>query len=156
MEDPETLTDCIDYNILGSKKKKKLRLTPTSFIAGYLQLLIRSTDYKEASQAIKERVRHLSFLVHLFCRYDDFDAVFHEYKIVQVSKTHPGITGIYVTEHLIKFFFSSRLISRTMLLIGQIMNTSGDGKIKLSPRSTQMMLITLTMRCQTSMRNIIL
>ena len=102
MEDPETLTDCIDYNILGSKKKKKLRLTPTSFIAGYLQLLIRSSDYKEASQAIKERVRHLSFLVHLFCRYDDFDAVFHEYKIVQVSKTHPRITGIYVT-----FLFSS-------------------------------------------------
>ena len=92
MEDPETLTDCIDYNILGSKKKKKLRLNPTSFIAGYLQLLIRSNDYKEASQAIKERVRHLSFLVHLFCRYDDFDAVFHEYKIVQVSKTHLGIT----------------------------------------------------------------
>ena len=80
------LTDFIDYNILGSKKKKKLRLTSTSFIAGYLQLLIRSNDYKEASQAIKERIRHLSFLVHLFCRYDDFDAVFHEYKIVQVSK----------------------------------------------------------------------
>ena len=80
------LTDFIDYNLLGSKKKKKLRLTSTSFIAGYLQLLIRSSDYKEASQAIKERIRHLSFLVHLFCRYDDFDAVFHEYKIVQVSK----------------------------------------------------------------------
>ena len=137
------LTDFIDYNLLGSKKKKKkLRLTSTSFIAGYLQLLIRSNDYKEASQAIKERIRHLSFLVHLFCRYDDFDAVFHEYKIVQVSKF------IFIS---ILPFLRVRLISRTMSRIGQIMNTSGDGRIKSSPRSTQMMLTTLTMRLQTSM-----
>ena len=45
MEEPEVLTDFIDYNLLGSKKKKKkLRLTSTSFIAGYLQLLIKTSS----------------------------------------------------------------------------------------------------------------
>ena len=118
MDEPEELTDFIDYNLVGSKKK--LRLNSTSFIAGYLQLFIRSGDFQGASQAIQERIRHLSFLVHLFCRYDDFEAVFHEYKIVQV------ITNIRILNcswRSLSVSNSVTLLSRGWLTVIELNNT---------------------------------
>ena len=84
-EDSEpTLADFIDKRLAGMTKKKPLRLNGTTFIAAYLQLIIKSRDFKQVHQSFQERLRHLSFLVHLLCRYDDFDSIFQEYKIVQV------------------------------------------------------------------------
>ena len=85
-EDNEpTLADFIDRRLAGMTKKKPLRLNGTTFIAAYLQLIIKSQDFKQVHQSFQERLRHLSFLVHLLCRYDDFDSIFQEYKIVQVK-----------------------------------------------------------------------
>jgi len=85
-EDSEpTLADFIDRRLAGMTKKKPLRLNGTTFIAAYLQLVIKSQDFKQVHQSFQERLRHLSFLVHLLCRYDDFDSIFQEYKIVQAD-----------------------------------------------------------------------
>ena len=74
-------------------------------IAAYLQLVIKSQDLKQVHQSFQERLRHLSFLVHLLCRYDDFDSIFQEYKIVQVGDH--GILHLNLTN--IHFCFSGRL-----------------------------------------------
>ena len=105
-EDSEpTLADFIDRRLAGMTKKKPLRLNGTTFIAAYLQLVIKSQDFKQVHQSFQERLRHLSFLVHLLCRYDDFDSIFQEYKIVQVGDH--GILHLNLTN--IHFCFSGRL-----------------------------------------------
>ena len=82
MEEPSEITDFVDYSIVGNKKK--LSLNGTSFVAGYLQVLIKSPGFSDVSRTFQERIRHLSYLVHLLCRYDDFGFMLKEYKIVQV------------------------------------------------------------------------
>jgi len=86
-EDELKLSDYIDYEIAGFQLKKKFEktLNHTGFVAGYLQSLMKSQEFPAISQSIQERIRHLSFLVHLMCRYDDFQIVWEEFKIVQAD-----------------------------------------------------------------------
>ena len=59
--------------------KKKMPNFP-SFVAGYLQEMIQMKEFENVLKQISEKIKHLSFLVHLMCRYEDFEKVLSEYE----------------------------------------------------------------------------
>ena len=74
----------IDCKIVGPKytsMEKNINLP--SFVAGFLQEVINMKEFETVLKHISEKIKHLSFLVHLMCRYEDFDKVYSEYKSVQ-------------------------------------------------------------------------
>ena len=79
----EELKEHLDSNLIDVDHLRNL--TSHSFIAGYLQLLTKSAEFQEANCVLKQKIKHLSYLVHLLCRFDDFEIVFQEYKIVKVG-----------------------------------------------------------------------
>ena len=82
MDDKKDITDYIDINISG-KQRDKANLTLAPFVAGFLQQIIASICFKSAAKSLQERIRHLSFLVHLACRFEKFEAVIENYNIVK-------------------------------------------------------------------------
>ena len=76
------LLNYIDCDIAGYETKQK-ELNFPCFVAGYLQEVIQMEEFENVVKQIKGRIKHLSFLVHLMCRYEDFDKVYSEYKSVQ-------------------------------------------------------------------------
>ena len=78
------LLEYIDCNIAGPEyASKEKNINFPSFVAGYLQEIIQKEEFQNILQKISEKIKHLSFLVHLMCRYEDFDKVYSEYKSVQ-------------------------------------------------------------------------
>ena len=79
----EELIDSLDPALMDASLVKYLN--NNSFIAGNLQMIIKSDEFQAANIILQQRIQHLSFLVHLLCRLEDFDLVFQEYKIVKVN-----------------------------------------------------------------------
>ena len=77
------LLQYIDCNIAGPNyaSKKKVLDFP-SFVAGYLQEMIQMKEFGNVLKQISEKIKHLSFLGHLMCRYEDFEKVLSEYESV--------------------------------------------------------------------------
>lgn len=75
------ITDYIDFNLSG-RNYEFTNLTLAPFVAGFLQEMMSSSCFKSAVKPLQERVKHLSFLVHLACRFDDFNTVVEHYKDV--------------------------------------------------------------------------
>jgi len=76
------ITDHIDFNLSGRNYDyNNLSLAP--FVAGFLQEIIASSCFKSALKPLQERIKYLSFLVHLGCRFDNFETVFGHYKDVE-------------------------------------------------------------------------
>ena len=74
----------IDGNIAGGEyAAKEKNINFPSFVAGYLQEVIQMNEFETVLKQISEKIKHLSFLVHLMCRYEDFDKVYSEYISVQ-------------------------------------------------------------------------
>ena len=77
-----SVTDHIDFNIAGvGVRDRKVDLA--AFVAGYLQEMMITQEFQTIHHLVKEKVRHLSYLVHLVCRCGDFDTIYEEYKSVQ-------------------------------------------------------------------------
>ena len=76
----DDLLNLIDCDIAGVKPKK---LNFPSFVAGYLQEVISMKEFESVLHQICQKIKHLSFLVHLMCRYEDFDKVYEEFVSVQ-------------------------------------------------------------------------
>ena len=76
------VTDHIDFNIAGVQVRSR-KVDLAAFVAGYLQEMMISQEFLTVHQLVKEKVRHLSYLVHLVCRCEDFDIIYEEYKTVQ-------------------------------------------------------------------------
>ena len=75
------ITDFIDFNLSGRHYDfTNLSLAP--FVAGFLQEIMALPCFKSAVKPLQERIRHLSFLVHLACRFDNFDSVIDHYNVV--------------------------------------------------------------------------
>ena len=68
----------VDYSLAGDNRNNF-----PFFVAGYLQEVIQMKEFETVLKQISEKIKHLSFLVHLMCRYEDFDKVYSEYKSVQ-------------------------------------------------------------------------
>ena len=78
------LLEYIYYDIAGPEyASKEKNINFPSFVAGYLQETIQNKEFEHVLKKISEKIKHLSFLVHLMCRYEDFDKVYSEYKSVQ-------------------------------------------------------------------------
>ena len=72
-----------DSNTATENESKAKELNFPSFVAGYLQDVIRMKEFENVLKKIKQKITHLSFLVQLMCKYEDFDRVYCEYKSVQ-------------------------------------------------------------------------
>ena len=72
------LTDYVDSNLAGESFRSSSLSLPV-FVAGFLQETIQSEVF------IKEKIRHLSFLVHLVVRYEDFQAAHSEFLEVEAD-----------------------------------------------------------------------
>ena len=78
------VTDFIDPDVAGTSPELRPRAADlASFTAGYLGRLIRTPEFQSTERVVREKVRHLSFLVHLVCRLDDFEAVYREFLSVE-------------------------------------------------------------------------
>jgi len=76
------ITDYIDFNISGKYYDyKNISLAP--FVAGFLQEIIASAYFKSAVKPLQEKIKHLSFLVHLMCRFEQFETVLEQYNVVE-------------------------------------------------------------------------
>ena len=78
------LLEYIDCDIAGPEyASKEKNINFPAFVAGYLQEIIQKKEFENILKKISEKIKHLSFLVHLMCRYENFDKVYSEYKSVQ-------------------------------------------------------------------------
>ena len=75
----DLLLNYVDYSVSGDKEGN----TFPFFVAGYLQEVIQMKEFENVVKQVKEKIKHLSFLVHLMCRDGDFDKVLSEYSSVQ-------------------------------------------------------------------------
>eukprot|EP00092_Neocalanus_flemingeri_P016180 GFUD01017512.1.p1 GENE.GFUD01017512.1~~GFUD01017512.1.p1 ORF type:complete len:584 (+),score=127.38 GFUD01017512.1:160-1911(+) len=76
------ITDYIDFNLSG-RNYDYTNLSLAPFVAGFLQEIIASSCFKSVIKPLQEQIKHLSFLVHLACRFEDFETVFGHYKVVE-------------------------------------------------------------------------
>ena len=108
----EELIDSLDPALMDASLVKYLN--NNSFIAGNLQMIIKSDEFQAANIILQQRIQHLSFLVHLLCRLEDFDLVFQEYKIVKVNIHINKAKCPPSTPPLISFFcYQLLLLNRT-------------------------------------------
>ena len=81
------LNEYIDVNLSGKRYDfDSLDLAP--FVAGFLQEIVSTGEFREAEVALQERIKHLSFLVHLACRFDSFDLILSNYESVEADLDH--------------------------------------------------------------------
>ena len=78
-EKPHTDTDL--SNSVTETTPRKFGLA--GFVAQYLQDLVPDLEDDMNFKLIKQKILHLTFLVNLVCKFEDFDAVYEEYKSVQ-------------------------------------------------------------------------
>ena len=78
------LNEFIDVNLSGKPYDfASLDLAP--FVAGFLQELVSTVEFRSAEVILQERIKHLSFLVHLACRFDSFDFILSNYETVEAD-----------------------------------------------------------------------
>ena len=76
------ITDFIDPDVAGPDVRARAA-DLASFTAGFLGQLALTPEFARTETVIREKVRHLSFLVHLVCRLQDFEAVYREFLSVE-------------------------------------------------------------------------
>ena len=77
----ELLKKHIDTNIAGTAVVGA-KISLKSFVAGYIQRIIHMREFSTLSYEIQGQVSHLSFLVHLVCRNNNFDVIFEEHESI--------------------------------------------------------------------------
>ena len=76
------LNEYIDVNLSG-RPYDFASLDLAAFVAGFLQEIVSTKQFKTAGRGLQERIKHLSFLVHLACRFDTFEPVMSHYQTVE-------------------------------------------------------------------------
>ena len=78
------VTDFIDQDVAAHKVRTR-SVDLASFTAGFLAQLTLTPEFQRTEVVIREKVRHLAFLVHLVCRLGDFETVYREFlSVVEV------------------------------------------------------------------------
>jgi len=78
------INEFIDANLSGKRYEfGALGLAP--FVAGFLQEVASTSQFKAAARDLQERIKHLSFLAHLACRFDRFEVVLGNYRAVEAD-----------------------------------------------------------------------
>ena len=72
----------IDTNIAGTAVVSA-KINLSSFVAGFIQRIINTSEYSSLSYEIQGQISHLSFLVHLVCRNNNFDVIYEEHESIQ-------------------------------------------------------------------------
>lgn len=67
----------IDSSLAGQSYQDDLPLP--AFLAGILREIVLSNDFPRVPKIIRRKVSHLSFLLHLLCRFDNFSLVYQHY-----------------------------------------------------------------------------
>jgi len=68
----------IDSNITGCKyESENMQVAP--FMAGSLRQIILSEDFSEVPKLIRRKLMHLSFLMHVLCRFDNFKELYEHH-----------------------------------------------------------------------------
>ena len=75
----ETILTFIDTKISGVEVLNR-EVDLASFVAGYTQQIIKMKEFEDIFSIIRQKILHLSYLVHLVCKYENFDSVYEEYK----------------------------------------------------------------------------
>eukprot|EP00090_Calanus_glacialis_P017094 TRINITY_DN26719_c0_g1_i1.p1 TRINITY_DN26719_c0_g1~~TRINITY_DN26719_c0_g1_i1.p1 ORF type:complete len:633 (-),score=152.98 TRINITY_DN26719_c0_g1_i1:65-1963(-) len=68
----------IDPSLAGQSYQEELLPLP-AFLAGTLREIILSSDFPSVPKPVQRKVSHLSFLLHLMCRFDNFPLVYQHY-----------------------------------------------------------------------------
>jgi len=68
----------IDPSLAGQSYQEEL-LTLPAFLAGALREIVLSSDFILLPKVVQRKVSHLSFLLHLMCRFDNFSLVYKHY-----------------------------------------------------------------------------
>ena len=76
------ITDFIDPDVAGPEVRSR-SVDLASFTAGFLGQLTMTPEFQRTEAVVREKVRHLSFLVHLACRLQEFEAVYREFLCVE-------------------------------------------------------------------------
>lgn len=80
----ESIDVTVDHNSnIGCDDEDRSRINFPSFVADFLKDVIQMKEFENVLKQIREKITHLSFLVQLMCKYEDFDRVYSEYKSVQ-------------------------------------------------------------------------
>ena len=79
------LVDLVDTNLAGLAFRNSTKLSPAVFVAGFLQEIIQSESFRVAVRPLQEKLRHLSFLVHLMVRLEDTELACQEFLLVQAD-----------------------------------------------------------------------
>jgi len=72
----------IDTKLAGSAVVET-KISLQSFVAGFVQRLINTSEFSSLSYEIQGQITHLSFLVHLVCRNNNFDVIYEEHESIQ-------------------------------------------------------------------------
>ena len=72
----------IDTNIAGTAVVGA-KINLSSFVAGFIQRIINTSEFSTLSYEIQGQISHLSFLVHLVCRNNNFDVIYEEHESIQ-------------------------------------------------------------------------
>ena len=78
------LVELVDTNLAGLAFRNS-KLSPAVFVAGFLQEIIQSETFRVALRPLQEKIRHLSFLVHLMVRLEDTELACQEFQLVQAD-----------------------------------------------------------------------
>jgi len=87
----EKLMNYIDTKLTGPDVKYR-KIDLAAFVAGYLQDIIKMNGFESVIQPIRQKVLNLSFLVHLVCRFEDFEKVYGEHRLLQDDLTSSNIS----------------------------------------------------------------
>ena len=82
----ENILTFIDTKVSGVEVLTR-EVDVASFVAGYTQQIIKMKEFKDIYTIIRKRILHLSYLVHLVCKYENFDFVYEKYKENLESET---------------------------------------------------------------------
>ena len=72
----------IDASLAGQTYQDDLPLP--AFLAGIMREIVLSKDFPKVPKVIQRKVSHLSFLLHLLCRFDNFSLVYQHYCQVKI------------------------------------------------------------------------
>ena len=71
----------IDTKIAGTAALSG-KIDLKTFVAGYVKRIINTSEFSSLSYEIQGQISHLSFLVHLVCRNNDFDVIYEEHESI--------------------------------------------------------------------------
>jgi hypothetical protein len=75
-------SDFVDRNLAGRSYLPTDQLAVAPFMAGSLRRIMLAPEFSRLPRVLKQQLKHLSFLMHLAAKYDNFSLIFKHHSAI--------------------------------------------------------------------------